>query len=404
MNSRILKVTSPTHLPYWIMAAAAIFRFFSLFISGQIETNNYWEYGELARNLINGNGFSFPFVNEQLEFTRDTYPSALMPPGYVFLLIPFFWISDEIWRNVLLFGTQISISVLAMYLYYRLIKNRIGETVALITILLQAVLPDLIFASISVGPTVWVHFFVSGLLWFYFKPFSRLNAVFVILFSGGLVYLRAEILLFLLVFAGWAYFFQSRKWILLLFPGVLLMLSPWIFRNIGLTGKAIISNNLGVNLYRGNNPGNIGDWPSQMEKEVLKFRKNPRTYESNFDEHARQKALDWIRKNPQTAIFHLPEKFFRFWFIDWPDTRTHQFLYWLPWIACLILGVFGIFNISAKTLQPEMILLVCYTLIILIFFPQVRYQTMVKFFFLPFAGIGMKLVFERFWPFTRQLP
>lgn len=381
---------------YWIIIGAGLVRLFALFYSGQLQINTYWEYGELAKNLIQGHGFSFPFVNEQLDFTTELYPSALMPPGYVFFISPFLLIPDLFWRNLLLFVSQIGLSLMAIHLIFRLINQRLGYFPALISIALQSFLPDLIYASISVGSTTWIHFLLSALLWIFYKPFSRINAVYVILLATILVYFRSETLLFLLLFVVWAYSFQSRKWVLLLFPGVILLLSPWIFRNIIVTGKAVISNNLGVNLYRGNNPGELGDWPPQMEKIPLKFRKSPKTYESNFDSYAQNMAMDWIKQNPEKAAARLPEKLVRFWFLDWPDPRTHQILYWLPWMICLSLGFISIFHPYAKLLQPELLFLFTYTLIVLVFFPQVRYQTMVKFFFLPYSALGVLLLFQGF--------
>ena len=67
------------------MVLAALARFGFLFISGKLQTEDYWEYGEIAEQLLAGHGYSFPFTDEQLNFIPGHfYPTALMPPAYVF--------------------------------------------------------------------------------------------------------------------------------------------------------------------------------------------------------------------------------------------------------------------------------------------------------------------------------
>ena len=375
----------------WLLAAAVLFRFAFLFASGHWKTEEYWEYGEIARLLSEGRGYSFPFVDEQLHFLKDAwYPSALMPPGYVFFLYPFLLIQNIVIRNLLLFSVQIGLSAWAMLFSYRLVKQKANVETAVVTLLFLAFTPDLVYASCSVGPTVWFHFLLSLFLW---APsgIKRPNFLFIQFLSAGLlVLMRSEALLFFVVYAAWQLWKGYRFQAAFLLMGIALILSPWLFRNYREFGKPVLSASAGVNFYRGNNPGEIGDWPYTWSDTVLKMRQNPATFEAKFDSLAMHQSLNWIQQNPVAWLSRMPEKLVRFWVIDWPDPRTHSPLYWIPWFATFILGLVGLRKKETRNhFIPHLILLWVYTLVILIFFPQLRYLTLVKFFWMPFAAVAI---------------
>jgi hypothetical protein len=375
----------------WLLATAVLFRFAFLFASGLWKTEEYWEYGEIARLLSEGRGYSFPFVDEQLLFLKDAwYPSALMPPGYVFFLFPFFLIQNVVIRNLLLFTVQIGLSALAMLFSYRLVKDKAGVETGVVTLLFLAFTPDLVYASCSIGPTVWFHFLLSLFLWAPSGMRQPRSMVVQVLCAGLLVLMRSEVLLFFMAYAAWQWWKEYRFQAFTLLAGIAICLSPWLFRNYREFGKPVLSASAGVNFFRGNNPGEIGDWPNAWSDTVLKMREHPNTFESRFDALAMNQSLDWIRQNPGSWLLRMPEKLVRFWIIDWPDPRTLSPLYWIPWFTTFLLGLVGIRKKETRNqFLPHLILLAVYTLVILIFFPQLRYLTLVKFFWMPFAAVGV---------------
>jgi hypothetical protein len=375
-----------------VLVAGVVIRFAFLFASGQWPTDEYWEYGQIARLLAEGKGYSFSFVDEELRFLPDAwYPSALMPPGYVFFLYPFLLIQDLALRNLLLFAVQMGISAGAMGLFYRYALAQAGPRVAMAGLLLQAFTPDLIFAPCSIGPTVFFHFFFSAFFVLNLGESRKSKFLLQGLLAGILVLFRSETLLFFGAYALWQC--TRRQFLapaLVVLPMVLLI-SPWLVRNTLTFGKPILSASMGLNFYRGNNPGAIGDWPPQFDPEVLAFRKDPGTYEANFDRFALTKALDWIRSEPGRWLARLPEKAARFWLLDWEDPRSRSPLYWMPWFITLLAGLNGIRKAQNRRHFPEILLLLgVYTLIVLVFFPQLRYLTLIKFFGMPFAALGLQ--------------
>lgn len=378
----------PLAVPLIFFLAFAL-RFLALIFSGQLHTSEYWEYGQIVQNLMDGNGYSFPFIDRDLNFTSQNYPSALMPPGYVFFLYPFFWITSEFIRNLLLFSVQIGISLLAIRLFYVRIKEKTSNDVAFIALVLLAILPDLVYAPVTVGPTVWFHFLIGVFLWLYSMKGDWKTWIFQGVTAGILVLMRSESLLIFAFLTLAAVRKGNWKWAISLVFWIGVIASPWLNRTVQTFGTPILSANVGVNLYRGNNPTEIGDWPPVWDEAYERLRENPQTFEQEYDARASSLAKTYIENQPVEWISNFPVKIFRFWVIDWPDQRTHSPAFWLPWFFCLIVGFLGLLRPEARRFRTELLIVLTYTLIILIFFPQLRYQTMVKVCFIPFCAIGI---------------
>ena len=362
-------------------------RILAMLVSGQLETENYWEYGQIAHNIIEGKGYSFNFTDQNLVFTNETYPSALMPPGYVFFLLPILMIKDLIIRNLLLFSIQTGIQIAAIWLSFLMIQQKLNKMVAILTLVLLCFLPDLVFACCSVGPTVWFQFLLVIIL-FWFRKTEKNNWFLLGILAGILILMRSESILIVLAFGVFSLKKSGLKFTLLVASVVCITLLPWVLRNWNTLGILSISNSAGVNFYRGNNPGEIGDWPQGFDKTYDLLKSNPESFEVKYDQYAFQRSITYIKSNPTRWLLILPQKLFRFVVLDWPDKRTHQFLYWFPWLICLGFGFWGI-KINGNLFREELSILLLFTLLMLVFFPQVRYQTMAKFFFLPFTGIGL---------------
>ena len=73
---------------------------------------NQWEYGEIAKNIVHNNGYSlFYFENDSLEYKYKEevkpFPSAYMPPGYVFIILPVYFIENDFTINLVIISLQI---------------------------------------------------------------------------------------------------------------------------------------------------------------------------------------------------------------------------------------------------------------------------------------------------------
>jgi hypothetical protein len=132
----------------------------------------------------------------------------------------------------------------------------------------------------------------------------------------------------------------------------------------------------------------------KVTTEISKKEK-PETFEIEYDAYAKKLAMDWIISNPTDWLINLPKKFIRFWFIDWPDPRTHNPFYWVPWMLSLGFGILGLWNKKCnQALSILILLMVVYSVVVLIFFPQSRYLVLIKFFFLAFSAIGIHRILQ----------
>jgi hypothetical protein len=168
-------------------------------------------------------------------------------------------------------------------------------------------------------------------------------------------------------------------------------------------GKPMLAASAGVNIFRGNNPGEIGDWPVFTLKEEQWLRAERGTFEQKIDSMAMKLAWTWITENPAVFLRHLPEKLARFWLLDWPDPRAHHLLNLLPWFFCFPAGIVGLMRRPFAVRAQLLMLFGSYSLIVLIFFPQIRSLTLVKFFWLVPAGAGFYYLLHRLFPESKFL-
>ena len=389
-------------IPYgYLLLSGGLLRLTFMLFSGKLQEAEYWEYGQIAQQLLEGHGYSFPFTDAMLQFLPEQYyPSALMPPGYVFFLLPFLLISDAVLRHLLLFSMQTALSLLAMYLVYSWSEKRFSKPASLLILLLQVLYPEMIYATCTVGPTIWFHLLFAGLL---YSLSEKKHPVFNGVLAAFLVLMRAEALLPAGLLIMNAYLPKQKKAFLVFALTLICCLLPWLIRNQLQFGKPMLAASAGVNIFRGNNPGEIGDWPVFTQNEEHLLRAERGTFEQKIDSMAMKRAWTWITENPAAFLVRLPEKLARFWLLDWPDPRAHHLLYLLPWFFCLPAGIAGLTRRPFAGRAQLLTLFGSYSLIVLIFFPQIRYLTLVKFFWLIPAGLGFYYLWHRLFPESKFL-
>ena len=252
---------------HYIILLGIILRISAVIIWGDFTKNYYWEYGEIAKNLIHGNGYSlFYMENSKLQhhFKEDVEPanSAYMPPGYVYFLLPFMQINDIAVRNVLIYLFHILFASIVIYLVYILTKKIFNERTAIIAAIISALLPEFIYAVLSFSPTVIYHLLVLSILIFFLNfekiKFRYLYLAFLIALT---IYFRSEFVLFFLMIVLFFLFQRQYKISAKLFFIVLIMILPWSIRNYLVFEKVVpFTTSFGLNLFRGNNAEGIGSW------------------------------------------------------------------------------------------------------------------------------------------------
>ena len=382
-------------------------RIIGLIGSESLRSDYYWEYGELAKNLAEGRGYSlWYFNNDALDHhfnpSQQVFPSAYMPPGYVFFLFPFILIKDIVLRNLLLFAVQTIVSVASILLVWNLTRKLISERSALIAAFLVAALPEFVYATLSFTPTVLYHSLVLCLLFILVERSvlteSR-STIAVAFLIALLVMLRFE---FLLVGFAWSVLLFSQKkrtTAAAVVGAMLLVLLPWIVRNAVVLGEFIPgTTNVGLNLYRGSNGVAIGSWGE--ESTIPEIRQLPRDkrFELSMNELYLRHGLQYMRSHPFEMIEGLFLKTWDLWVLNLHDPSGRALSPILAVISVILFTTFliGLVRSPSRSKNPYLVLfLICSTLIAMAFFVMPRYQTMMRIAVVPFSAYGMEILSEK---------
>jgi 4-amino-4-deoxy-L-arabinose transferase-like glycosyltransferase len=380
-----------------IAALAIILRIIFVWQFIDIRNIDQWEYGEIAKNITHNNGYSlFYFENNSLEYKYKEgikpFSSAYMPPGYVLIILPFFFFDDVFITNLFIISLHIFFSALVIFFLYKLCVKLFDNLVALIAIIVYAVIPEFIYAVISVSPTIIFHLLIILIIYRLLlnQGKNKLDSIVPLLLSF-LIYLRSEFVLFavLLIVA-----FTLKKHFKIAFTTLLLItmfILPWSIRNIIEFSRIIpFTTNFGQNLYRGNNASDVGWWGEEIM--IEKTKKLPRDYsfEIHYNEMYLERAVSYIKGNPLKFVENGFRKQFELWVFNLSDPRALNFLYLAPSIFILLFFSIGLIKTFDVSEYKFIYLFFLHGIVIAtIFFALPRYQTMMKILMIPFTAAGL---------------
>jgi hypothetical protein len=134
---------------------------------------------------------------------------------------------------------------------------------------ITAVLPEFIVASNSYSPTVLYHLGIVALFLLLERidDAHRLTGFMIGLVCGALALLRSEFVLTAGVIMCALWWEKRRRHLPVMLLTVVAVVAPWQVRNyLVFERPVLLSTNAGLNLYRGNNPGEIGDWNDEQRR------------------------------------------------------------------------------------------------------------------------------------------
>jgi len=217
-----------------------------------------WEYGNVARALVAGQGFGSPFVSNQL--------SAIMPPVYPLVVAVFFRLFGihTVGSIFAVHAFNCLLSALACIPVFLMAKRSFGERAALWAGWAWVFSPYGIYFS---ADWAWsTHLLLLCLCWLFYlaqdlERSSRLRlwAGFGLLagFAGLTEPSVLIVLPFLLALAAWRLARAGQRWLL---PGLVASLalaatlSPWMIRNALVFHRFIpMRDSMGLELWMGNN-------------------------------------------------------------------------------------------------------------------------------------------------------
>lgn len=396
-----------------ILASAFILRvLFSTYYVYSEHINTY-EYGAIAQNIVEGKGYSL-FYNDDgkvgFAFNADakTYKSAWMPPLYVYFLVPFYLVESVSLRLLLVFIVQSSLSIIIIIFLFKLTEKYFDRKIALLTSAFYAFLPEFIFASATIGPTVLYHLLIIALIYLIVlleTNESIIQATIVGVITGVFVLLRSEIALFALIIITVLFIRKKLRTAFLVSLFAVITLFPWQIRN-NVVFKEIIpfTTSGGFNFYRGHNQYQLGEWRNIQSQNIEKMMIQHDDYEIRVNDEYFQKALEFIEEQPVKVIINSIVKIFQLWIIDPKGKLTLHPLYLIPWLIVLLFALNGIIkNFHWRKYWVIYMFLISTTAIAIIFFVIPRYQTMFKITLLPFAAHTVYFYLNKLKPVFKQI-
>jgi hypothetical protein len=383
-----------------IIIFAVTLRLFTVIFLFDFHSENYWEYGAIAENICNGRGYSLFYIeNGKVEhkFNKkfDVYPSAYMPPMYVFRLLPFFAVKNVALRNILFLISNIILSVAIILMLYKLTAIYFDEKIAMISAFIYTLLPEFLFATLGFTPVLEFHFFILYLL-FHLAKESKLQLLHIFVGVFLLIAMRSELIAYVFILMLFLLKLRNYKKALTVAFAVLLFVIPWSIRNYYVFNEFIpTTTNSGVNLYRGHNPVGPGLWGVSGTDSVLMKYKDTKNFELMLNKTYSDAAINFITNNPQITIINSFKKVFYLWLFNPDDPRSFQPLYIAPWIFLLLTSILGLkktFNTSKY--KYVYTLLILQTIMSILFFAIPRYQTMLKIILIPFASYAFSIFID----------
>jgi len=392
-----------SHFILLVLACAFVARVVAGLLLVDLNGSYYWEYGETAKNLNAGKGYSlYHFERETPSIKYDPesspVPSAFMPPGYVVVIYLFLQIGGSGFRNTSLIIFQSVVGVVVVWTLYKLTSKYFDSKSAPFAAIIAAFLPEFVFACTSFTPTVLFHLGIVTLILMGYEvdlSTTNLRLFFIGVLSSSLIMLRSETLLFvviLIIIAGMKF---GKRHSLTMGTVVVFSLLPWQARNYVTFDSPIpLTTSSGLNLFRGNNNNEIGAWSDEyIVKEARKIP-HDQYYEVALNKLYSRRALEFIVKEPERVVKNFGNKLYSFWIRNSDDERSDHPLYFVPWLVLLGLGLLGFLRTPLYLHLPSVAYLASCTIIVLVFFALPRHQTMMKIAIVPFAAVGLSYLYS----------
>jgi 4-amino-4-deoxy-L-arabinose transferase-like glycosyltransferase len=354
-------------------------------------------YNGVAIGLIEGKGY-------------EGGVGSFNPPGLPFFLAVIYYVFGYNPQIACVF--QAIISSLTCVIIYYIGKTVLNKKIGILSALITAFYPIfIIYSSFLMIETLFI--FLLCLSIFYLLKVHEQPTAKNLLISGillGLTTLTRNVIIiftpFILIWMLWSS--KERKKIFLRFAAVfvimMVVVSPWTIRNYKVHHEfVLVSPNDGVNLWMGNNPDANGK-PPDYPNNIKYLNISNQVQRNNI---CREKAFEFIRKNPSEFLILGAKKFAHFWGFLLPffncylyDYFIHPIPSWLfmvlapltvlPYALVLPLAIFGIIFYQKWDKKASLLLLLIFYYVILhsVVIASTRYHMPVVPFLIIFAAYG----------------
>jgi 4-amino-4-deoxy-L-arabinose transferase-like glycosyltransferase len=347
-------------------------------------TRDEQEYLSLARSLANGQGF----VYDPALATSDAFGRAPGYPAFLAIVGGGGAATPAVPGSVKI--AQAIVGALAIPLLALLAARVAGSAAGAAAAVIAAIYPPLVW--ISAYALSEVLFLPLGLLtaWLRVRAIERRGGDSRFAFAAGLVggaavLVRPAMLFFFLLAAAWLLWRRRAGVVVALAAGSLLLVLPWMIRNVVHEGRFMIAADGGITFWTGNHPLAIGEGDMaanpaiKLDRTALRTR-HPGLTETEMEPIYYREALTWMREHPLDWLVLEVRKAFYLVVPAGPSYQVHSVRYMTASIVAyglvLVFAFAGIGRMRGRwRAAPGLWLLAASSVLVaLIFFPQERFR------------------------------
>ena len=373
---------------YVVLLFSFITRVIIIYFFGDAQIDKEW--GAMLHNLEHNQILSSRSIN------GVPVPNLFMPPLYAWFLFSIkFLINDlNLFLNIT-FIIQLLLSIISIFLMFLICLNFFDKKISLIGATIYAFFPLNIYAVSQISSIALQMFLINLFLLFFirfYKDSKKINIIFFSIASSLLILLRGEFYIFV-IFSLVFVLFKKKKLnkILLSSLLIILMISPYLYRNYNIFNVITITKSSGFNLLKGNNPkskvegvGLFGDVEGvvpevRVELEKLYAQGPIIKHDLEKDKILLDQAITFIKENPKKYLSLYVQKFTSFFFID--INSTYPNYYSLPHILpklilsiSTLIGIILIFSFKINLLSYLIIFYLSNIALFSVFFILPRYS------------------------------
>ena len=380
---------------------------------GQSNSVNCGELGYMVKNLIEHGRLSFIYSDleklSDISRSVEDSPNLYMPPLYAIYLYIFsiFKLEEQNYIQLILLS-QVLLSSITIIVFYKLNKTFFTRKINFYGSLLLSLFPLYIYGCTQISSITLQVFLTVLFFYFLFKFINEKNFFSLFLFSlvgGLLILLRGEFfLIFILSLLYLIFFFKIKiKNILLMILITLIIISPYLIRNILVFNSVTITKSFGYNLWKGNNPNSIVEGSvllSDNLQEQIENIPNDKYYFFNLDKIYLNEAIKNIKEEPKRYLILFFKKATSFLFIDIKSSQPNYYnpLHYLPVLLLGITSLFGIILSDKKSFQLNYLILIFFANIIIFssFFILPRYKLVILPLQIIFTNVLIEHIVKKF--------
>ena len=346
---------------FFILLLSAITRVISIYYYGDTLVDNEW--GIMLNNLEQNKILSVRSVN------GVPVPNIFMPPLYpLFLYSIKYFISDvglflDITKII-----QLLLSIFSIGIFYKILQQLFSEKLTLVGTIIFAFFPLNVYSVSQISSITLQMFLINIFLLSFIGLFNKMSNKNILVFSISsalLILLRGEFFIF--VFLSLIYLLINNKKRIIKILGttffIILLISPYLYRNYKIFGALTITKSSGYNLLKGNHPSTVVEGTGmfkrvdkivpdvKIEIDNLKLKGPIKKHDLMMDQILLNQAIKYISSDPIKYSKLYIQKFLSFLFIDINSSYPNYYslFHIIPKILLslsTILGVFLIFSLK----------------------------------------------------------